>query len=91
MPLLLISGVADTRVRPDNSRRLANRVRALGGRADTRFYKGVGHTAVLGAFSPLLRPFAPTLADTLGFIRARSGVLRPRPGSPHYFQPSRSL
>lgn len=88
-PMLLMSGLADTRVKPDNTRRLAARIRALGGKADTRFYKRVGHTLVMGAFSPVLRPFAPSLSDTLAFIQARTDALRPRPGSPHYFQSSR--
>ena len=89
-PMLLISGLSDKRVRPENSRRLAAKVRACGGKVETRFYKRIGHTAVMAAFSPLLRPLAPSLADTLAFIRARSDSLRPRPGSPHYFQSSRS-
>ena len=88
-PMLLISGLADSRVRPENSRRLAARVTALGGRAETRFYRRVNHTLVIGAFSPLLRPCAPALHDTLAFIAARTDVLRPRPGSPHFFQRSR--
>ena len=89
-PMLLVTGLADRTVRPENSRRLAAKICALGGKADTRFYKRVGHTGVVAAFSPLLRPLAPTLADTLAFIRARSDALRPRPGSPRYFQSSRS-
>lgn len=88
-PMLLISGLADMTVRPDNSRRLASRIRALGGQADTRFYPKVGHTTVMGAFSPLLRPLASSLADTLAFIGKRSDVVRPKPGSPHFYQPSR--
>ena len=88
-PLLLISGLADTTVRAEQSRRLAAKVRSLGGRAETRFYKRVGHQSVMGAYSPLLRPLAPSLADTLAFIRARSAQLRPQPGSPHFFQQSR--
>jgi acetyl esterase/lipase len=88
-PMLLISGAADTTVRPENSRRLAARITALGGGAEARFYKRIDHTVVMGAFSPLLRPFAPSLADTLAFIAARTDRLRPKPGSPHYFQPSR--
>ena len=88
-PMLLISGLADKTVRPENSRRLAARICSLGGKADTRFYKRVGHTAVIAAFSPLLRPLAPSLADTLAFIRARSDALRPKPGSPRFFQSSR--
>lgn len=88
-PMLLVSGLADHAVKPDNSRRLASRIRALGGQAETRFYSKVGHTVVLGAFSPLLRPLAPTLGDTLAFIRKRSDSVRPRPGSPRFYQTSR--
>ena len=89
VPMLLISGLADTIVRPENSRRLAARIRALGGEAEARFYKKVDHSVVMGAFSPLLRPFAPSLNDTLAFIAKRTAILRPKPGSPHFFQSSR--
>lgn len=89
VPMLLVTGLRDGTVKPENSRRLAARVRAMGGRAETRFYKHVDHTMVLGAFSPLLRLVAPSLRDTLAFIGKRSDVVRPRPGSPRYFQPSR--
>lgn len=88
-PMLLLSGLSDKTVSPGNSRRLAARIRSLGGEAETRFYKGVNHTTVLGAFSPLLRAVAPSLGDTLGFIRARSALVRPKPGSPHFYQSSR--
>ena len=88
-PMLLISGLADKMVDWENSRRLAARVCALGGQAATRFYKRVDHTIVIGAFSPLIRPFAPSLSDTLAFIKARTEAIRPKPGSPRYFQPSR--
>lgn len=88
-PMLLLSGLKDQAVHPDNSRHLATRVRALGGRADTRFYKRVGHATIMGAFSPLLRPLAPSLADTLQFIGSRTDALRPHPGSPKFFQTRR--
>ena len=88
-PMLLISGQSDIMVNPDNSRRLAARIRALGGEAEARLYKHIDHTIVMGAFSPLLRPFAPSLTDTLAFIAKRIAILRPKPGSPHFFQPSR--
>ena len=90
-PMLLISGLSDTVVRSENTRQLAARVRELGGKVETRLYKRVGHVAVLAAFAPLLRPLAPSLADTLAFIRSRSDALRPKPGSPHFFQSSRSV
>ena len=49
LPLLLITGLRDETVRPDNSRKLAARIRGLGGRAETRFYRHVNHTLVVGA------------------------------------------
>ena len=88
-PMLLISGLSDTVVKPDNTSRLASKIRVLGGQAQTRFYKRVDHTLVIGAFSPLLRPLAPSLADTLAFIRARSDVIRPKPDLPYVFQSNR--
>ena len=88
-PMLLISGLADKTVNWENSRRLAARITALGGQASTRFYKRVDHALVMGAFSPLIRPLAPSLSDTLAFIKARTDAIRPKPGSPLYFQPSR--
>jgi acetyl esterase/lipase len=88
-PMLLLSGLADKTVHPGNSRRLASRLRALGGHAETRFYRGIGHAAVIGAFSPVLRPLVPTLSDTIVFIRRRSESVRPRLGTPLFYQPSR--
>ena len=88
-PMLLISGMNDVTVRPENSMRLAARIRALGGDAEARIYKRVDHMIIMGAFSPLLRPFAPSLADTLAFIAKHTALLRPKPGSPHFFQSSR--
>ena len=88
-PMLLVTGLRDTTVRPENSRKLATRIRAMGGRAETRFYKRADHTTVLGAFSPALRWLAPSFADTLAFIGRRAGLSRPRRGASRFFQPSR--
>ena len=87
-PMLLISGLADKMVRAENSRALAAAVTAKGGDASTRLYNRVDHMIVMGAFSPILRPLAPSLSDTLTFIERRRDIVRPRPGSPHAFQPS---
>lgn len=88
-PMLLLSGLRDATVRPENSRKLATRIRALGGRAETRFYKRVDHTLVIASFSPALRWLAPSFSDTLAFIGRRAGLIRPRRGSSRFFQPSR--
>jgi acetyl esterase/lipase len=84
--MLLLSGLSDRTVKPDNSRRLAARLRMLGGDAKARFYERIDHALILGAFSPLLRALAPTLHDTVAFIEARVGILRPKPGSPRFFR-----
>lgn len=89
-PMLLLTGATDKTVNPDNSRKLATRIRSLGGRAETRFYKNGSHVLLLGAFSPLLRVLAPSLADTVAFIRARAQAVRPQSGLPT-FTPSRRL
>ena len=89
-PMLLLTGAGDQTVSPDNTRKLAARIRALGGQADTRIYRRANHSTIIGAFSPLLRPLAPSLADTVAFIGARADVVRPRPGSPRFYQSSRS-
>ncbi len=88
-PMLLITGLADSTVKPDNTSRLASRIRALGGQAQTRFYKRIDHSFIIGAFSPLLRPLAPSLGDTLAFIKTRSDVIRPKPDLPYVFQSNR--
>ena len=75
-PMLLLSGLADTTVRPENSRRLGTQIRLSGGEARAHFYRRVNHTTVMGAFSPLLRPLAPVLHDTVAFIHGRAGALR---------------
>ena len=85
-PMLLLSGLNDRTVRADNSRRLAARLRMLGGDASARFYERIDHALVLGAFSPVLRPLAPSLHDTAAFIQARADILRPKPGSPRFYR-----
>lgn len=70
LPMLLLQGEADETVDPGNARRLAGRIQAGGGPVETRFYPGVGHTAIAGALSGALRFVAPTLRDALAFMRA---------------------
>jgi acetyl esterase/lipase len=86
VPMLLLSGQSDKTVRPENSRRLAARIRMLGGDAQAKFYERVDHATILGAFSPLLRPLAPVFADTVAFVEARASLLRPNPGSPRFYR-----
>ena len=69
-PLLLLTGDADTRVRPRNSANLAGRVRERGGRAETVVYEGLGHVQTVAALARPLRWLAPVLNDVDRFLTA---------------------
>ena len=68
-PMLLLTGTADTTVRPGNTTRLAERIRQAGGSVEERYYKGIGHIEIIGAVGRPLRFLAPTLDDTVSFVR----------------------
>ena len=68
-PMLLGAGTRDTVVDPDNAARLARRIRANGGEVEVRFYPGLDHRLAIGTFAGPLRFLAPTLRDTVGFLR----------------------
>jgi acetyl esterase/lipase len=65
-PMLLVHGLADTTVDPENTRSLAGRVRAAGGRAETLLVPGLDH---VGAVSSL------ATALPLGDRRVREAVV----------------
>jgi acetyl esterase/lipase len=67
-PLLLISGDADTTVRPYNSRNLAARVREAGGTAELILYPGITHTGPVKALARPFRQSAPVLTDIAAFL-----------------------
>lgn len=54
-PILLMHGTADTVVRPRNSRRLAQALRAARGAVEEREFEGMGHAGIIMGLS---RPFA---------------------------------
>jgi acetyl esterase/lipase len=69
-PALLLHGDDDRSVGPHNSASLARRLHDAGVRVDHRRYPGVGHVRILSALRyPRL---APTLHDTVQFVRAES-------------------
>jgi acetyl esterase/lipase len=70
-PALLLTGGADTTVDPNNSTRLAARLRAAGSDVQEIVYPGVKHLSIIGAFAPVLRFLAPTLSDVDAFIAHR--------------------
>lgn len=69
-PMLLEAGAKDDTVDPGNSTRLADRVRAHGGEAEAKLYPSVTHPLILGAFAGSLRFVAPSLKDSVAFMRA---------------------
>ena len=69
-PMLLLTGGGDTTVLPKNSRNLAAKVNAAGGKATLKEYGGVGHLRIIGAVSWPMRFFAPTLEDADAFFKS---------------------
>ena len=72
-PMLLAAGSNDSTVDPGNTARLAARLRAAGVEVEEHLYRGVGHKALVGAFSSPLAFLAPVRRDALDFI-ARHGT-----------------
>jgi acetyl esterase/lipase len=72
-PLLLLTGADDTTVFPVNSQRLAAKVRATGGHADSVVYPGISHVPLIGAFAAPLRFLAPAREDVCRFLGLRTG------------------
>ncbi len=68
-PMLLVHGARDRTVLPQNSSRLAARLRAAGGIAEERVYPMIGHKLLVAALARPLRFLAPVLRDSLDFIR----------------------
>lgn len=64
-PLLLITGDADTTVRPRNTTALAAARRAAGGVVREVHYPSTGHSGTITALAALLRPFGPPVLDEI--------------------------
>ena len=71
-PAMLVAGVDDETVDPSNITRLAARLRARGGDVNEAVYPSIGHVAIIGAFSSLLRPLAPVLNDVDAFVASHA-------------------
>ena len=69
-PLLLLTGDADTVVKPRNSKSLAAKTEELGGRQQLKVYTGVDHADIVMAIARPFRTKAPVLADVTAFIKA---------------------
>jgi len=71
-PALLVAGRLDTTVDPGNTLRLTARLRAKGDDVTEIVYSGIGHLAIIGAISPVLRLLAPVLKDVTTFVTAHA-------------------
>lgn len=74
-PMLIVQGTADHEVDPAGSIALARKARAAHDDAELKLYPGVGHMALVFAFTRLMRDKAPTLKDVLAFIHAHERPL----------------
>jgi len=66
-PMLLLTGDADTTVKPRNSKVLAKRIAESKGSAHTEFYPGVTHSGIIMAIARPFRGKAPVIDDILAF------------------------
>lgn len=69
-PMLLVTGTADTTVRPRNAIRLAARLRTLGASVVLRNYSGQTHEGIVMALSVPFRGRSSVLADSVAFLKA---------------------
>jgi acetyl esterase/lipase len=67
-PMLLVTGNADTTVRPKNARNLFRKLRDLGAPVALKEYAGLGHEDVAMALSLPFRSKAPVLDDSAAFL-----------------------
>ncbi len=70
-PALLMTGQLDRTVHPGNSKRLAARLRHVGGTIQLLTFWNLGHLETIGSLAPVLRFFAPTLRHIDDFIAAK--------------------
>ncbi|GJE58403.1 alpha/beta hydrolase [Methylobacterium trifolii] len=71
-PTFLATGDADTLVRPRNTARLAERLRAAHVPVQERIYAGLDHSDTLLALSVAFRSKAPELAEMAAFLRGQA-------------------
>lgn len=71
-PVLLMTGRQDTTVDPGNTTRLAARLRSKEDDVTEIEYPAIGHLAIVGAFSPVLKLLAPVLDDVDAFVEAHA-------------------
>jgi acetyl esterase/lipase len=69
--LLLLTGDADTVVKPRNSTSLQTKMEALGGKSELKIYAGINHADIVMAIARPFRSKAPVIADVTDFIAAQ--------------------
>lgn len=72
-PMLLVTGTADTTVRPRNAFRLAAALRARGAPVLVKNYSGQTHEAIVMALSRPFRARSNVLADSVAFFNTALG------------------
>lgn len=65
---LVLYGEQDTTVLPEHSKRLAKRIRAVGGRVSEVGYPDLGHASLVGVLAKPYRGRAPVLEEVTRFI-----------------------
>lgn len=71
-PMLLITGQDDATVNPGNTRRLAQKIREKGGRAEDLYYPGYDHIKIIRVLAAPFRRGEPLLEDVARFIARES-------------------
>jgi acetyl esterase/lipase len=71
-PLLLLTGDADTTVKPRNSKALAKKVNEKSAKAEVKLYPEVTHSGIIMAIARPFRSKAPVIDDILTFTRQRT-------------------
>jgi acetyl esterase/lipase len=69
-PLLLLTGDADTVVKPRNSKSLQAKMESLGGKSELKIYPGIDHADIVMAISRPFRGKAPVINDVTEFMNA---------------------
>lgn len=69
--LLLLTGDADTVVKPRNSKSLQAKMESLGGKSELKIYPGIDHAEIIMAISRPFRKKAPVIDDVTGFMQAK--------------------
>ncbi len=72
-PMLLVTGIDDTTVRPKNARNLAAKLKAVGAVVEEKEYAGQGHEDIAMALSRPFRGKNNVLADSVAFLNAHLG------------------